>query len=62
MLGKWAAKFGYHPNEIISLFRLIGYGCYTINDRSLEPFEIVDENTKATNYVFVHNSHDYRSI
>ena len=25
MLRKWAARFEYHPNDIIALFRAIGY-------------------------------------
>lgn len=29
MLRKWAAKFGYHPNDIIDFFKQFGYNCYT---------------------------------
>lgn len=28
MLRKWAAKFGYHPNDIIQLLKEFGYQCY----------------------------------
>ncbi|WP_115011090.1 FkbM family methyltransferase [Helicobacter canis] len=28
MLRKWAAKYGYHPNEIIAMLEQIGYMCY----------------------------------
>jgi len=33
MLRKWAAKFNYHPNEIIELFRELGYKCFTANKK-----------------------------
>ena len=28
MLRKWAAKFGYHPNDIINYFSNFGYNCF----------------------------------
>ena len=28
MLRKWAAKYGYHPNEIIAMLEGLGYECY----------------------------------
>lgn len=36
MLRKWSAKYNYHPNDIISLFRNIGYQCYYAKDDKLQ--------------------------
>lgn len=54
MLRKWSKKFGYHPNDIIGLFRGIDYECYVINDGKIEKFGLVDEDTTQTNYLFFH--------
>lgn len=56
MLRKWTAKFDYSPNDIISLFRRLGYECFTASNQRLVPFDHVDENTKETNYFFLHLS------
>lgn len=54
MLRKWAAKFNYHPNDIIGLFRETGYMCFAIEDGSIYRIEEVTEETRATNYIFLH--------
>jgi FkbM family methyltransferase len=54
MLRKWAAKFNYHPNEIIALMRDLGYGCYCEHQGSLRTFTTMDENTVETNFFFLH--------
>lgn len=54
MLRKWAAKFGYHPNEIIELLKKLGYQCYVIEKHLLKEFSEVDDNTIETNYFFLH--------
>jgi FkbM family methyltransferase len=54
MLRKWTSKFDYHPNDIIALFREIGYEIFVIEGDKLAPFSIVDENTTQTNYIFLH--------
>lgn len=51
MLRKWAAGFGYHPNEIIELFAGLGYRCF---DSGLKPFGRMDESTNETNFFFLH--------
>ena len=54
LLRKWSAKFNYHPNEVIKLFKKIGYGCYfTRHDKLNELQEILDE-TVETNFFFLH--------
>ncbi|MCC6182564.1 MAG: FkbM family methyltransferase [Bacteroidia bacterium] len=54
MLRKWAAKFGYHPNDIIHFFKELGYKCYVSHHSKLIPFDIVTEDTLETNYFFLH--------
>lgn len=56
MLRKWAAKFNYHPNDIIQLFKNIGYKCYVIKEDMLKEIELVYEDTIETNYFFLHNN------
>lgn len=54
MLRKHAARFDYHPNEIIAMFRGWGYACYTSAENRLIPFEKMDERTQETNFFFLH--------
>ena len=41
MLRKWAAPFGYHPNEIIDLLGALGYRPFTVNGNPVEVDTIV---------------------
>ena len=54
MLRKWSAKFDYNPNEIIDLFRNIGYGCYFVVGDKLEEIVIMTDKTIETNFFFLH--------
>lgn len=54
MLRKWAAKFGYHPNDIINFFSGIGYQCFAVVDNKLVEFFTMNENTIETNFFFLH--------
>ena len=54
MLRKWAKKFSYHPNDIITLFKDCGYACFVIDNGYLKEFETVTEETIETNYCFLH--------
>jgi len=54
MLRKWAAKFNYHPNQIIELLAGEGYGCFVLKNKKLKAFGFVDETTQDTNYFFLH--------
>lgn len=55
MLRKWSAKFGYHPNDIISILSEIDYECYVISENKLlKAFDKVTEETIETNYFFLH--------
>ena len=54
MLRKWAAKFDYHPNDIIDFFKQFGYNCYTSHDGKLKAIDKVTEETMETNFFFLH--------
>lgn len=54
MLRKWSAKFGYHPNDIISLFRDMGYRCFAVKSGGLTELMFMDETTEETNFFFLH--------
>lgn len=55
MLRKWAAKFGYHPNQIIDLFAELNYSCYMVRQGGLEGLTRVTDDTADTNFFFLHN-------
>jgi FkbM family methyltransferase len=54
MLRKWASRFGYHPNDLISYFSEFGYSCFVIRGNKLLPLESVNSETPDTNYIFLH--------
>lgn len=58
MLRKWAAKFNYHPNDIIKLLSASGFECYAIEKDSLSPISFMDDSVMATNFFFVHSSRE----
>ena len=53
MLRKHAARFGYHPNEIIEYMKSLGYSCYTLHVGELIPFAEMTEDTVETNFFFI---------
>lgn len=57
MLRKWAAKFNYHPNDIILFFKNIGYQCFELIDGQLNKITNVTDCTISTNYVFLTEEH-----
>lgn len=54
LLRKWAKGFGYHPNDVLELFRTLGYRCFAISDSGCREIPFVDDETKETNYIFIH--------
>lgn len=54
LLRKWAAKFNYQPDEILSFFDEIGYSAFTVLDEKLVLFSSMDETTVETNFFFLH--------
>jgi len=54
MLRKWAAKFNYHPNQIIELMAGMGYRCFVSRDNRLTELANMDDQTSETNFFFLH--------
>ena len=54
MLRKYSLKFNYHPNDIISFFNDLGYACYSIRGNKLYLFELMDDDSVETNFIFLH--------
>lgn len=54
LLRKWAAKFNYHPNEAIELFKSLGYRCFIAKNNKLDEFTTMNDQTKETNFFFLH--------
>lgn len=54
MLRKHAARFHYHPNDIINFMCSLGYQCYVCIQGRLVSFQQMDENTIETNFFFLH--------
>ncbi len=54
MLRKWCAKYQYHPNDIIAHLGGLGYGCQVVSDGRLAPCPTITEETKETNFIFLH--------
>lgn len=54
MLRKWSARFGYHPNTLMSFFRDRGYECFVLRDGMLQAFAEMTEDTIETNFFFLH--------
>lgn len=54
MLRKWSAKFNYHPNEIIALFKGLGYRCFAASGAKLLEFQAITDETIETNFFFLH--------
>ncbi len=56
MLRKWSARFNYHPNEIIGLFKGLGYRCFAAQGDGLAEFQAITDDTIETNFFFLHGA------
>ena len=56
MLRKWAAKFDYHPNDIINLLKAEGYSCWLYENDKFQQLIEMDEETTALNFFFLHET------
>ncbi|MCB9683112.1 MAG: FkbM family methyltransferase [Alphaproteobacteria bacterium] len=55
ILRKWCKPYGYHPNDILTLLRGLGYEVFVAHAAGrLVPFGEVDDDTVETNYFFLH--------
>lgn len=62
MLRKWAAKFDYHPNDIVKLFAGLDYKCFVIRSGELSELKEVTDETMETNFVFLHKEKHQQEI
>ena len=53
MLRKWAARFHYHPNDLIAFFATLDYVCYRIENGALTPMPHMTDDTAETNFFFI---------
>lgn len=60
MLRKWAARFHYHPNDLIDYFAGLGYVCYRIEGEALKPMPRMTDDTVETNFFFIHRDQPAR--
>lgn len=56
MLRKWCAKYQYHPNDILAHLGTLGYGCFIVRGDRLVPCAVVTDETKETNFIFLHGN------
>ncbi|MDM9593140.1 FkbM family methyltransferase [Pseudomonas guariconensis] len=54
LLRKWSRQFGYHPNDVVELLGREGYQAYTLSEEGLRRCPGIDEDTRETNFVFMH--------
>lgn len=54
LLRKWSKPFGYHPNDMISYFDELGYLCFAVGAAGVRRINSVTDETKETNYSFLH--------
>jgi len=53
LLRKHAARFGYHPNEVIEYLKVFGYKCKTIRNNTMVDIQEIDNDTVETNFFFM---------
>lgn len=53
LLRKHAARFGYHPNEVLEYLKGFGYKCKTIRNNNLVDVSSIDNDTIETNFFFM---------
>ncbi|MDL2263430.1 FkbM family methyltransferase [Synergistaceae bacterium OttesenSCG-928-I11] len=51
-----SAAFGYSHNDVVSLFKDLGYVCHVIENDRLKAIETITEDERATNFIFIHSS------
>ena len=55
LLRKWMKPFGHTPQMFLDLLNELGYKCFAISGDHLTEITKIDENTKETNFIFVHD-------
>ncbi|MEK3901866.1 MULTISPECIES: FkbM family methyltransferase [unclassified Paenibacillus] len=54
LLRKWAAKFSYHPNDVLQILEKLDYRCFAVESGQITPIEKIEDHTRQTNFVFLH--------
>ena len=62
LLRKHCARFHYSPNEVITFMSELDYSCFILENKKLIKFIKMDENTLATNFLFLHNKKHFSII
>jgi FkbM family methyltransferase len=62
LLRIWSAKFGYHPNDVITLLKDIGYQCFSAKEGLLYEVFTITEKTKDKTFFFLHNEKHWEII
>lgn len=55
LLRKHAARFDYHPNDVIALMHDLGYRCFTFHEHVFEEMKEMTNETEETNFFFLHS-------
>ncbi|MFT7043266.1 MAG: FkbM family methyltransferase [Candidatus Azotimanducaceae bacterium] len=59
ILRKYCLKYNYDHNDIFQWFYDLGYRAFTVHDKKLLPFHLMDQDTIQTNFFFLHTAkHD----
>jgi FkbM family methyltransferase len=56
LLRKWAKKFDYHPQDVVTLLNAHGYECYEIVENRLSKRTRIDNAAETTNFFFLHDA------
>jgi FkbM family methyltransferase len=54
MLRKWAAKFGYHPNDIVEIFTKMSYDMFYVENKKFNKIVTITDDTIQTNFFLLH--------
>ena len=58
LLRKWMKPFGHSPQMALELLTEQGYRCFAINADSVSEITEVNEETRQTNFIFVHDENE----
>ncbi|MAW33492.1 MAG: hypothetical protein CMK56_03675 [Proteobacteria bacterium] len=62
LLRKWAAKFDYHPNDVIDLLKQYGYECFIISEATISRIDEINDGTQQTNFLFLNRKEHINTI
>ena len=62
LLRKWAAKFDYHPNDVIDLLKEYGYECFIVSEAKISHMNEINDETVQTNFLFLNKKEHIKTI